>query len=346
MRVLCYTSFTFAYLNRARVLLETLRRHHPEWTLAALVTDRPPPGWDPEREDFDQLVYAEDLGIPDFKSWLFSHDVVEACTGVKGPFLYQALRKDFDAVVYLDPDTALLARLDPVIERLETSDIVLTPHLLRPEASESAILDHEVAALQHGIYNLGFLAVRARGDGLRFAEWWKDRLLGFCYADIPQGLFVDQRWCDHVPALFANVTILRDPGYNVASWNIAQRKVAIDREGAITAGGAPIRFWHFSKLGPIGDAATRRYADGNLEVYEIWNWYKRLVDEKTDPGIARDAWAYDRYDDDRHITPAHRRLYRSRADLRSAFPEPFASGPGTFQAWLDAETLPAAAGER
>jgi len=29
VKVLCYSSFTFSYLNRARVLFQTVRRFHP-----------------------------------------------------------------------------------------------------------------------------------------------------------------------------------------------------------------------------------------------------------------------------------------------------------------------------
>jgi len=101
VKVICYSSFTFSYLNRARVLYSTLRRFHPDWDLVALVTDRPPAGFrfDPTSEPFDRLVYADDLAIPDFKAWLFKHDVVEACTAVKGPFLHQALGSGADAVM-------------------------------------------------------------------------------------------------------------------------------------------------------------------------------------------------------------------------------------------------------
>ena len=65
MKVLCYSSFTFSYLNRARVLFQTVRRFHPDWELVALITDRPPGGFlfDPAEEPFDRLVWAEDLGM-------------------------------------------------------------------------------------------------------------------------------------------------------------------------------------------------------------------------------------------------------------------------------------------
>jgi tetrahydrodipicolinate N-succinyltransferase len=101
MKVICYSSFTFSYLNRARVLYRTLRRFHPDWELVALITDEPPEGFcfDPATEPFDRVVYAQDLGIPHFTAWMFKHDVVEACTAVKGPFIHQACSSGADVVI-------------------------------------------------------------------------------------------------------------------------------------------------------------------------------------------------------------------------------------------------------
>ncbi|MFZ5718544.1 MAG: hypothetical protein ACOY5Y_03665 [Pseudomonadota bacterium] len=339
MKVLAYSSFTFSYLNRARVLFQTLRKFHPDWELVALITDEPPPGFsfDPAREPFDRVVWARDLGIPGFEGWLFRHDIVEVCTAVKGPFIHQACASGADAVIYLDPDTALLERLDPLVDWLADHDILLTPHLIDPNDDRMAILDNDIATLRTGIYNLGFVAIRTRGEGARFAKWWNDRLLEYCYDDIPSGLFVDQRWCDHVPALFDRVKIVRDPGYNVASWNLSTRKVSVEKDGRILVNGQPLRFWHFTKLGPTGDTMTRRYAGTNFQVYEIWNWYKRQVTAATDPTIPDRWWAYGAYENGQPIAKRERVLYRERADLQDAFPNPFASGRGSFQEWLEHE---------
>jgi hypothetical protein len=339
MKVQVYSSFTFSYLNRARVLFKTLRRHHPDWELVALITDEPPPGFvfDAANEPFDRIVWAQDLGIPNFKGWLFKHDIVEVCTAVKGPYIHQACNSGADVVIYLDPDTALLGPLDPLIDMLRTDDILLTPHLIDPNDDVQAILDNDIATLRTGIYNLGFVAIRTTGEGARFAKWWNDRLLSYCYDDIPQGLFVDQRWCDHVPALFDKVKVVRDPGYNVASWNLSQRKVAVGKDGAITVNGHPLRFWHFTKLGPLGDTMTKRYAGSNFPVYEIWSWYKREVAEATESGIPDRWWAYGTYADGTPIERAHRLLYRERGDLQAAYPDPYAAGAGTFREWLEHE---------
>ena len=340
MKVLCYSSFTFSYLNRARVLFQTLRRFHPDWELVALITDQPPPGlvFDPAREPFDRVVWAQNLGIPDFEGWLFKHDVVEVCTAVKGPFLHQACEgSGADVVIYLDPDTALFSSLDPLLGWLEDHDILLTPHLIDPNDTAEAIADNDLSASRTGIFNLGFVAVRTSGEGARFAKWWNDRLLDWCYDEMDRGIFVDQRWCDHVPALFDRVMVVRDPGYNVASWNLSTRTVEVRKDGEITVNGHRLRFWHFTKLGAMGDAMTRKYGAENFPVYEIWSWYKRQVTAATDAAIPVGWWAYGAYSDGLPIAKPHRELYRARPDVQAAFPEPFDATDGGYRQWLQSE---------
>ncbi len=341
MKVLCYSSFTFSYLNRARVLYQTLRRFHPEWELVALITDQPPAGFrfDPATEPFDRVVWAQDLDIPDFQGWLFKHDVVEVCTAVKGPFIHQACGWGADAVIYLDPDTALFSSLSPLEALLEEHDILLTPHLIDPNVTAESIADNDLSASRTGIFNLGFVAIRTTGEGARFAKWWNDRLLDWCYDDMPAGLFVDQRWCDHVPALFDKVKVVRDPGYNVASWNLSTRTLSVGKDGQVSVNGAPLRFWHFTKLGPMGDAMTKKYGATNYPVYEVWSWYKRQVTAATDAAIPERWWAFGAYSDGTPIEKAHRVLYRQRGDLQAAFPDPFAAGEGGYAQWLEREGL-------
>lgn len=340
-RVVCFTSITFSYLGRARVLATTVKRFHPDWCFIACISDLPPGEltFDLSTEPFDHVVWAHDLPIRNISTWLFRHDVVELCTAVKGPLLEVLLKGSIDKIVYLDPDIALFAPLDGVIDELERSSIVLIPHQLDPDETEMAIFDNEVCSLQHGVYNLGFLAIRNDHVGRRFATWFAERLRSYCYSETERGLFVDQKWCDLVPAFFDNVSILRDPGYNVASWNISQRRVIVDGAGAILVNGSPLRFFHFTKLGPIGDVMTERYAGESLAVHELWAWYKRSVGANTPSVVPADWWHYGRFDNGAPIPNIARRLFRNRSDLQAAFSEPFAVGSGTYHEWLQAEGL-------
>ena len=328
----CFTSATLAYLDRARVLGQTLRRHQPDWHLTLLLSDEEPPGFtlDLAHQPFDRLVRITELGIPDLRAWMFEHDVVELCTAVKGPMLLRMLDEGARKVVYLDPDMALLADMGQVGALLSRCNLVLTPHQLLPDTTPTAIRDNEIASLQHGIFNLGFLAVAGTDEGRRFAAWWRDRLLAHCFDDVPNGLFTDQRWCDHAPALFRGVHILRDPGVNVASWNLSQRPVSIDMNGGLLAAGQALRLFHFTKVNSIGEAMLDRYAGGRIEVFELMRWYRDRLAANRAEGLPEGWWAFGRYDDGTPIPRQHRRRYRDTPKLRAQFPDPFAAPGDAF----------------
>ena len=298
MRVAVYTSFTFSYLGKARVLAESLKKFHPDWDMVALLTDKVPDNFsfDVEKEFFDYVIWGEDLDIPNVSEWISEHNIVEACTAVKGPTLEKlATSGKYDYVMYLDPDVAVFSSLQPLIEMFSDEvEVLLTPHQLSQEEHDDhiAIIDNELSSTKHGVYNLGFVCVASKGAGLKFANWWSERLKKYCRDDIPNGMFTDQKWCDLVPAYFDNVKIVRDPGYNVASWNISQRKIEFDDLGNILVNGSKLKFFHFTKLGPIGRKMTERYAGDNYQVYELWKWYEREINRNT-PKIKFD-WHYDK----------------------------------------------------
>jgi hypothetical protein len=335
----CFTSFTFSYLDRARVLAQTIKKYHPNWELWACIADKEPLDFkvDLHANGFEHVVRIGELDIPRVEQWIFGHDLVELCTAVKGAMLCHMLKSGARKVIYLDPDIALFGSLELVPELLDHHSIILTPHQLEPEQDQLAIWDNEIGSLKHGIYNLGFLAVRACNEGIRFAEWWRARLLEFCHADIANGLFTDQRWCDFVPVFFENTHILRDPGFNVASWNLSKRPLCIDQTGEIRAGEHLLRFFHFTKVDSVGQQMLERYFGGSYEVFELLRWYRERLEASKVVGLPKGWWAFGRYENHTPISREERLLYRDRRDLQKAFPRPFESGVGTYQAWFAAE---------
>jgi hypothetical protein len=337
MSVHAFTSFSYSYLNRARVWARTLRRYHSDWILWAVITDLEPEGYlfDIQREPFDKVITVDELFGKDFDSWLFNHDVVEACTGVKGRALQYILSQpNVRKVLYFDPDTAIFNSMEPIIEKLDHYSIVLTPHQIDPEPYEErhSIIDNEMASLQYGVFNLGFIAVSNDAEAHRFASWWSDRLQDWCHDRLDIGVFVDQKWCNLVPCFFDRVLILRDPGCNVASWNLSQRVLELDEKGTLFVNGSPLKFFHFTKLGVIGDTMTKRYAKDNIEVYEVWSAYRRWIIEQTDTRIPNGYWGYGQYTDGTKVPKNARLIYRESKELRSRFPHPFLIGNG-FKDW-------------
>lgn len=340
MTIHAFSSFSFSYLDRARVLIQTLKAQHPDWVIWAVLVDEPPEGVtvDWPAEGVDHVLKADDL-VPDgAEGWMFGMNIVEACTALKGPAAAHILETPgCTGLVYLDPDIAVFAPLDVVTDAFADHSIVLTPHQLdpQPREAEQAIRDNEFTSLTHGIYNLGFLALNNDPEGRRFARWWADRLLDWCHDAKDLGLFVDQKWCDLATCYFDRVKVLRDPGCNVASWNLSHRTLGFSPEGQFTVNGQPLRFFHFTKLGAVGDVMTNRYARENYEVHELWHWYRAAVAAAVEPGVPDRYWYFGTFDNGEKIPGPVRLLYRGRRDLQAAFPTPRQAGEGFYE-WLNA----------
>lgn len=322
----CFTSASFAYLDRVRVLAETLALYQPTWKLHLCLVDQEPEGFvfDPATELLESVVRVEDLGIPDLRQWMFQHDIIEACTAVKGKMLLHLFDMGCEKVIYFDPDIALFSEVNELSSLLDRHNVLLTPHQTDPADDMASIQDNEIGSLKWGIYNLGFLAVANTAEGRRFAEWWWSRLRHFCVDDVPAGLFTDQKWCNHVPSLFDGVHILRDPGYNVACWNIAQRPLSVSETGQILAKERPLRFFHFTKVNHVGERQLEKYCRGNTIVFELLEWYRDRLKVNSAFGLPERWWAYNCYEDGTHIAKNDRLVYRGDASLKERKPDPFA----------------------
>ncbi|MCJ2078919.1 hypothetical protein MKK68_25335 [Methylobacterium sp. E-016] len=305
-----------------------------------MMVDTPPEGLSDSFwvNEFDYVLNPAGLYGENWSSWIFKHDIVEACTAVKGHALLHILSLGAEKVIYLDPDIALFHDLSEIERRLDKYSVVLTPHQVEPNLTESEVIDNEITSMKYGIYNLGFLAVRNDEDGKGMARWWASCLFRACYDDVPNGIFTDQKYCDHVPGLFGNVHVERDPGYNVASWNLSRRTLTICSSGRILVNhNSPLRFYHFTKINSEGDIMTDRYASGGLAVFEVWNWYKRAIAAAELPGIPTKYWRYGRFDDNTPIPKSARVLYRNSSDLQAQFTHPFQVSERSYLHWLRSE---------
>lgn len=234
------------YLAQARVLAESFREHHPDGTFSVLVVDaldRPVSG---AREPFDVLTPI-DIGLEErqFHRMTMIYDVMELCTAVKPWLLRHLLRPDAGALTYFDPDMELYEPLDALDELTRDHAIVLTPHTSDPFPHDNRE-PGEVTLLLAGMYNLGFISVGPRAGG--FLEWWEERAVSAFQVAPERGQFVDQRWVDFVPVLFEH-HILRDPGCNVAWWNLFARDLRLSGT-RYEVEGAPLRLFHFSGFDP------------------------------------------------------------------------------------------------
>ena len=325
------------YLAQARVLARSFVRHHPDARVFVLLVDEPEGRIDPAQEPFE-LVRLEQLRLPDLRRLLFQYSVLELCTAVK-PALLRWLIEERGAteLLYLDPDIEVFDRLEPVFEALATHSIALTPHITSPV--DDGLLPDERSFLRVGAYNLGFIALRADGRALSMLEWWDARCATLARARPDLGLFVDQKWVDLVPGLFAPVAVLTDPGLNVAYWNLAARPVRRDGE-RWTAGGAPLRFFHYSGYDPaypdeVSKHQTRLAMSDVGAAAALFEAYGRRLLAEGWRACSRWPYSWAAFDDGTPIAPVVRDLYLSLGVEAERFGDPFSTdGETSFLRWL------------
>lgn len=323
--MLVFTSCTNNYIPKARVLATSLKSFHPDWEFCLLLGEQPPAGFDLTREPFDRLLTFDQLPIPEYQAWLFRHRVVEICTAAKGPALdYFVSVEKKDKVIYLDPDIMVMDSLDPLEAALNEFDILLTPHQLAPQKSLHAVIDNEICSLKHGVYNLGFVAVASREQGFAFSRWWRDRLFNFCYDDIPNGIFTDQRWCDLAPAFFSRLRIIRDPGYNAASWNLTDRTISQKSDGTFMANDVPLRFYHFTGYDSgAGKTMSSIYGADMPAIAILWDDYAKRLESSGHAEMKGLRWSGMSFGDGTPISDDMRLFYRNNRSVQQQFPNPF-----------------------
>lgn len=326
------------YIPQARVLAASLARVHPELELTTLIVDPIEP---PANKSFE-VIFPEGLGLSaaTIHHLAMIYTPVELCTALKPHLLSWALRQGEHAV-YLDPDIEVFARLDEVALLTAEHDIVLTPHVTEP-IPRDGLRPNELHILEAGVYNMGFIAVGSKAQD--FLDWWAERLLVDSISDPRNTLFVDQRWVDFVPALWEPL-LLKDPGYNVAFWNLHSRKIERGPDG-LTVNGRPLRFFHYSAFDPRnpdmlstnqGDAPRVRLNE-RPDVKELTDRYAAsLVSAGYHQSIGR-AYGWSRTPQGHLITVPMRRTYRKGVveaqDLASRPPNPFDGDDEAFISWL------------
>ena len=245
-RVVACTIIAHNYLPQARLVAQSFLDHHPDARFVVAVIDRFAECQNLRDECFEVLpISSVDFGPEGHAYMATAYNVTEFATATK-PFVLRHLVNDADCVLYLDPDIYVYSNLDALIDATIRAGWSLTPHCLQPIVRSGAG-PTEAEIMAAGAYNLGYIGVTSSAIG--FLEWWGERLRRDAIIDPPNQLFTDQRWIDLAVPIFSPY-IERSPAYNVAYWNLDQRRFWFDADGVPMVDDERLRFFHFSGFAP------------------------------------------------------------------------------------------------
>jgi glycosyltransferase involved in cell wall biosynthesis/SAM-dependent methyltransferase len=324
------------YIAQARVLARSLLEHNPGSRFSVLIIDGLDGLVDPAVEPFTVLT-PDEIDCEPFPRMAARYDVLELSTAVKPWLLRHQLRAGAPAITYLDPDIQVFGSLEELDRRARAHGLVLTPHNTLPiphDGERPTQIDIMIA----GVYNLGCVAVGQSDEIEALIDWWSERLTRDCRVDPVYGYFVDQRWFDLAPGFVSEYSIVREPEYNVAYWNVYSRKLERS-EDRYTVDGRPLAFFHFSGFDPTKPnvlSAHQSRVDLATEpvLAQICVEYARAVLAEDYAEARHWPYTYDRLADGTKMTRPLRLLYTRGEEDGSLSDSPFGQpGCERFMAW-------------
>ena len=236
------TVVTPDHVARARVLARSLREHHPDARLTALVIGDPPAPAEPF-----EVLGVEALDVPAARGDDRRLRAVRAGLRAQAVAAARTCSSSSPAVLYLDSDIRVYGPLDDACRRA-AHGLVLTRHLLGPLPRDGRHPSEE-DILVAGVYN-GGLPRREPRRRRASCDWWAERLAQECTIDPARGLFARPalaRARARPRARTPRCCAIRaaTPGF----WDLPNRPLT-GGPGAYAVAGVPLRCFHFSGFDP------------------------------------------------------------------------------------------------
>jgi len=321
MKKAIFTICAKNYLAQAITLRESCLKYNKDIDFYLFISDL-----NDAKEVPDFVENLSETWIPNWKQMAFKYNVIEFSTSIK-PFCFKKLFSEgYNQIIYLDPDIYVTSSLDEIFNMLYEKSIVLSPHYCNIQTNYTGSVTEE-ELLWVGIYNLGFCAIKNNTIGNQIIDWWCNRLESKCYADHLDGLHVDQKWLDFIPAFFPNdVCITHHMGINPAIWNLHERELEIDNNGnykiknIITNEVFPLLFFHFSGFDPFNPTIlNRRHPKYGIKKFPS---FKPLIDEYVKAEykngydvFSKLTYSFNCFENGEKIEPLYRRLYRANENI-------------------------------
>lgn len=335
------TIFSKNYLPFVRNFTDTFLKHNPNAKVFVLMVDELNDAFDPRAEKFE-LFDLHDLDIPNLEAFTFKYNVTELNTAAKPYFLEFLYNKypELERLCYIDPDISFYDELNEIDDLLKTNNFVVTPHAMTPMPNDGH-WPSDVAYLRSGTYNLGFIGTRRDPEVFKMLKWWQEKLYNECVSLTEEGYFTDQKWMILLNNFFNGTYVLKEPGYNVAYWNLHERSQISKEDNKYFVNNKPLYFFHYSGLPLDNIEQVSKHQDrwqlsklNNPVINELFAGYRDRVLSYDFAEVIKWPYAYGQFDNGVKITDFMRRNYWERKDLQTKFPNPYLTAGDSYLNWL------------
>jgi glycosyltransferase involved in cell wall biosynthesis len=313
------------HLCFAEVAARSFLAHHPEFSAFLLLVDGDPD--DAALFKAGQVVLLDDLALPHAGWYAAKFTASEFCNALKPAFLHH-LGAVAEKAIYLNGNMAVFSRLTELLEQLETDDLVLLPHLLRP--TPQPVQRHA------DIFKAGLIDAASFGINLvkcdEFLAFWSTANLAPGSFHEPAGYLTDQHYLNWALVTVPGAGVLREPRYNVGYRNLHERDLWLargeDGAPAFMVGGEPLGSFHFGGF-DIADRLRLSRFDQRHSVYDLpavaamVDWYSDQVLAATTAELRHEPYRFDQLANGLTMTPFLRDVlkkfeaYAPRFDART-----------------------------
>jgi hypothetical protein len=321
------------YIAYARTQYDSLRKYCQQLDYFVFVVDADIKH--PFEDDEFQVIVPEQIfKVNEFKKYAFLYNALELSTNVKPRLLKHLLQSGYSQVLYLDPDICFYSDVSNVFDHFSEGSILLTPHALHPYDGDFRPNDQDF--LIGGVFNLGFIGVNDSRTAEQFLDWWGQRCLGAGYNEVRSGLMVDQKWVNLAPCYFDGVAILKNAGYNVAYWNLHERRLSKVNNVWLVNDDQPLVFYHFSGVRFDQDHLISKHQNRfsmatRTDLISLFQEYHAHLIHNGISDTFYKSYRYDTFDNDKGITELARKLYYGKTEVVDG--DPFNSN-GEYYKWL------------
>lgn len=113
-------------------------------------------------------------------------------------------------VTYLDADQYFFNSPESVFEEIKNSSVAIMPHRFPKHLKKLEI---------YGKYNVSWLTFKNNKDSKECLKWWLEECINWCFGNIEDGKYGDQKYLDTFQKKFNNIYIIQNKKCGMAPWN-------------------------------------------------------------------------------------------------------------------------------